>query len=743
MKVMNILRRYGAPVLLSLLSASYIAQAQVVNPSQPATGVPLAGTGISVAGQTVSVNYGVANSPFTGNMTVGGTLGVTGATTLGATSATTLSASSTVSGAGFNAFMASPPAIGSTVASTGAFTTLGATGTITGATLTSTGAVNGTSVNVGTGTLTAGYLAPFTNAVVRGYNNKQTDIPSVRDFGALCDGSTNDAVAIQNAINYTSALNIPLRVPGAVCVVTPATAQAGAASYNTALVMASHMHLVGDHGATIKISDNYSTNATPKELAMFSTVAHLTDVTFEGLIFDMNGANNLMSPARPTTYNSFNHAAIFVNGPTGYMDDVIIARNQFKNTAGVCFIVGQLVAAGTTPPMGVRWKILDNVFLNGGTDSNDHTSIFAWSEDTIASGNTFWEDNPPYTVGQTGGHTCYEIHGSHARFLGNYCYNYTLGVYVSPNFTNTTFDVIVGNNNFLTTDYGVLIWRWVDTGVAYLPINGVLIGNNTFTLIPYTYSGQPTYVAAIAYQGQISSKQAAVFNIKIANNIATHTGTKTSQFVHWDTSTTASQVSSNLSVTDNQVTGFNDGFYMVTNSVGPMGYTEVSRNQFIALIPDAAVNPPHGIYINGAAGGQISTLVMDANQFVDEQATPTMQYGIYLHAGLPVTTLSMGNQTFKNMQAANAFNAGATITSQIGAAQTCGANVIADGGTINYVNDFPGFTVKAITVTGSVAGEIPSVTTFGATTFTTALKKWTGGVLTAGTSQTAYWCAKF
>lgn len=74
MKIINIIRRYGAPVLLSLLSASYIAQAQVVNPSQPATGVPLAGTGISVAGQTVSVNYGVANSPFTGNMSVGGTL---------------------------------------------------------------------------------------------------------------------------------------------------------------------------------------------------------------------------------------------------------------------------------------------------------------------------------------------------------------------------------------------------------------------------------------------------------------------------------------------------------------------------------------------------------------------------------------------------------------------------------------------------------------------------------------------
>lgn len=149
MKIINIIRRYGAPVLLSLLSASYIAQAQIVNPSQPATGVPLAGTGISVAGQTVSVNYGVANSPFTGNMTIGGTLGVTGASTLGATSATTLSASSTVSGAGFTAFMASPPAIGSTVANSGAFTTLSNSGTFTstGAAVLN-GAISGSGVNV-------------------------------------------------------------------------------------------------------------------------------------------------------------------------------------------------------------------------------------------------------------------------------------------------------------------------------------------------------------------------------------------------------------------------------------------------------------------------------------------------------------------------------------------------------------------------------------------------------------------
>lgn len=66
----------------------------------------------------------------------GGVSGAINATTIGATTAstgafTTLSATSTISGAGFTAWAASPPSIGSTAPGTGAFTTLSATGTIT------------------------------------------------------------------------------------------------------------------------------------------------------------------------------------------------------------------------------------------------------------------------------------------------------------------------------------------------------------------------------------------------------------------------------------------------------------------------------------------------------------------------------------------------------------------------------------------------------------------------------------
>lgn len=64
------MKRFLSVAALSIAAfmASFSGDAQVINPAQPATGVPTAGTGISVTGQQVSVNYGVANSPFTGNL---------------------------------------------------------------------------------------------------------------------------------------------------------------------------------------------------------------------------------------------------------------------------------------------------------------------------------------------------------------------------------------------------------------------------------------------------------------------------------------------------------------------------------------------------------------------------------------------------------------------------------------------------------------------------------------------------
>ena len=83
-----------------------------------------------------ATNYMV--SLTAGSATVSGALGVSGTTTL--TGASVLTGA--VSGAGINAYLASPPAIGGTAAAAGSFTTVTASSTVT-----ATGAVSGSAVS--------------------------------------------------------------------------------------------------------------------------------------------------------------------------------------------------------------------------------------------------------------------------------------------------------------------------------------------------------------------------------------------------------------------------------------------------------------------------------------------------------------------------------------------------------------------------------------------------------------------
>ena len=73
---------------------------------------------------------GSGGDPFNGAVN-GAVNGTVGATTPSTGSFTTLAASSTVSGAGFSNYLASPPAIGGTAPAAGAFTTVAASGNIT------------------------------------------------------------------------------------------------------------------------------------------------------------------------------------------------------------------------------------------------------------------------------------------------------------------------------------------------------------------------------------------------------------------------------------------------------------------------------------------------------------------------------------------------------------------------------------------------------------------------------------
>ena len=115
------------------------------------------------ASPTFTGTVGAAAISATGNVTVGGTLGVTGA----ATFSNTVGVTGAISGSSITT--TGNIAVGGTLSATGAATlssTLGVTGAITGASLTTTGAVTADSVTAGTYTMSSGeYLTTSTNDV--------------------------------------------------------------------------------------------------------------------------------------------------------------------------------------------------------------------------------------------------------------------------------------------------------------------------------------------------------------------------------------------------------------------------------------------------------------------------------------------------------------------------------------------------------------------------------------------------
>lgn len=150
-------------------------------------------------------------SPTYQNLLVNGTFNSTGLVTCNAsTNAVTWTGGSfgcntainaaTLGGATF----AAPGPIGSTTASTGAFTTLSAT----------------------TPNPSLLYLNGGTGAVSRTYSSKMGDYISIADFNAKCDGVTNDTTAIQNAWNEGQIEQKNVRISGVgtgVCVITSLT----------------------------------------------------------------------------------------------------------------------------------------------------------------------------------------------------------------------------------------------------------------------------------------------------------------------------------------------------------------------------------------------------------------------------------------------------------------------------------------------------------------------------------------
>jgi hypothetical protein len=180
-----------------------------------------------VAGQPLTaaqLNLAFSNSQITSGTIQGVSINATpiGSITPSTGAFTTLSASGTVSGVGFSNYLASPPSIGATTPSTGAFTTLSASGQLTalrlvayGAGAITTNSANGSAAlysnTTGGGNTANGGVALYSNTT--GNNNNASGYSTLQSnttgYNNSADGSyalQSNTTGIYNTANGSAAL---------------------------------------------------------------------------------------------------------------------------------------------------------------------------------------------------------------------------------------------------------------------------------------------------------------------------------------------------------------------------------------------------------------------------------------------------------------------------------------------------------------------------------------------------------
>src|SRR5262245_36258067 len=261
---------------------------------------------------------------------------------------------------------------------------------------------------------------------------------NVLDYGAVGDGTTDDTIAIRNALNAVprhGALYLP---PGTYLVGAPTTGSYAGGVIHYALAMKSNLTVYG-HRAVIKVKNNVTTARNPIATALFYSNQYLTDVTIRGVTFDMNGANNSVRGL------NLAQAAIMFSGDGARCDDCLIEHNHFLNSVGSSVLVlSQSNTLGA--PMGQRNTVRDNYFFytNAYLTITDHSTIYCRVDDSVFAGNTFvFSSIRSDSIG-----VAMDCQGKNLRFTNNLVKNYATGLQIAGSYTSPSSNIVIADNVF-------------------------------------------------------------------------------------------------------------------------------------------------------------------------------------------------------------------------------------------------------------------------------------------------------
>jgi hypothetical protein len=354
---------------------------------------------------------------------------------------------------------------------------------------------------------------------------------SVKNFGAVGDGVTDDTLAIQRGIVYASSRNTELLFPAGTYLFRPTLISTTfPVGHKYAFPLLSNMHLRGVGTATIKLADNVSTDMAPLRYSMFYTSTGVSNISLHNLTLDGNWLHNKISPNRAQhKYTAFNQAMIAVMGNNAYADDVTIDDCTFKNNSGQNNIIMGTTEVPHKVRLGQRWTITHTIHLDGGMDTNDFTAIYGYAEDVTVDHNMFYQTTQPKDWNGAGARNAYEVHGARQQFTNNNVRSYFGGVIVNSNWTRAVDRILIANNIFSDMFlYGIRLWRQDDgAGNVQSAISGVRILNNQIRLNSALYRTPTEHKAGLYAVGRSFAYK--VTGVKFDGNTVIQEGGATNQ----------------------------------------------------------------------------------------------------------------------------------------------------------------------------------------------------------------------
>ena len=416
-------------------------------------------------------------------------------------------------------------------------------------------------------------------------------------------GDFDCAAGLQLALRETAVAGAALLVPRGAYALAPTHELAHADRTFQCLAavrLISGMRLVGEKGAVFRMVPGYSSDRRPRAMAMFGADEALADIALSGLVLDMNGRRNPISPGRKDgAYNRFPQAQIFVSSKPGrqpaLIDRIRISDTEFRDANGVsCIVMAQ--NDDRSARLGRGWTLERCSFRDNGLDTDDHSSVFAYAEDVTADQCMFTNEAPFAMVGIN---TAYEIHGSRQHIRKCHFRNALRGIWVANNYASETRGAAIEDNDFDTLFYGVDFFHDRPQARA---IADTRITGNRFRFDDRRIAGRPQldFKAAV----QIASDYGQT-GIRIAGNTVTKIGHRvTSAFLVVTGAARGSQRHDDISATGNSGSGLTFGSFLRTSPTAGLGRLTILRNRWSDLAPSELMQIAAGVAVERTAVSQ-------------------------------------------------------------------------------------------------------------------------------------------